>query len=88
MILSTFRTATDPAYARPELPTARHRCAAGCREITADRICVDCAELIVEVADAREDHANGCECLGCAAWSAASIVLGGTALVWARRAVA
>ena len=81
----------EPSYARPEAPSApTHRCAAGCREIIdADaRLCVDCAELIVDVADAREDHAASCDCLGCAAWSTATVVLGGTALVWARRAVA
>lgn len=79
----------EPSYARPEAPSApTHRCAAGCREIIdADaRLCADCAELIVEVADA--EHAASCDCLGCAAWSTATVVLGGTALVWARRAVA
>lgn len=80
----------EPSYAHPEAPTATRRCAAGCREIVEGdaRVCLDCAELIVDVADAREDHASSCDCLGCAAWSTATIALGGTALVWARKAVA
>jgi hypothetical protein len=67
---------SDPSYARPELPTDTRRCAAGCREIVEgdDRLCLDCA--------------TSCECLGCSVWSEASSVLGGTALVWARKAVA
>ncbi len=79
----------EPSYSRPEAPSAPVcRCAAGCREIIdADaRLCADCAELIVEVADA--EHAASCDCLGCSAWSTATVALGGTALVWARRALA
>ena len=34
------------------------------------------------------EHAASCDCLGCSAWSTATVALGGTALVWARRAVA
>lgn len=73
----------------PEAPASETcRCAAGCREIipVTDRLCLDCAEQIVEVAD--EEHETGCRCLGCAIWSTASETLGGTALMWARRAVA
>lgn len=91
MSILSLSLSREPSYSRPEAPSAPVcRCAAGCREIIdADaRLCADCAELIVEVADADEDHASGCDCLGCVAWSNATIALGGTALVWARRAVA
>ncbi len=89
MSILSLSLSREPRYSRPEASSsATHRCAAGCREIVdADsRLCVDCAELIVEVADA--EHAASCDCLGCAVWSTATVVLGGTALVWARRAVA
>ena len=79
-----------PSYARPEFPTDTRRCAAGCREVVEGdaRLCLDCAEMIIDVADAREDHDSTCGCLGCSVWSEASSVLVGTALVWARKAVA
>ena len=89
MIAPRSPSAADLSRALGLAPSAPVcRCAAGCREIIdADaRLCADCAEFIVEVADA--EHAASCDCLGCAAWSTATVVLGGTALVWARRAVA
>ncbi len=86
MSILSLSLSREPSYSRPEASSsATHRCAAGCREIVdADsRLCVDCAEFIVEVADA--EHAATCGCLGCAVWSTATAALGGTALVWARR---